>query len=77
MVRLLVQVGQEMHLAGSIGPDTATRKLSLKVLFAGTSTDIKSMFGKSSFLEVLGKKQYRHSTLHEVLLGTSRFISAW
>ena len=54
VVRLLVQVGQEMHLAGSIGPDTAARKLSLKVL-AGTSRNIKSMFGKSSSLEVLGK----------------------
>ena len=50
VVRLLVQVGQEsesVYLAGSIGPDTA-KKLSLKVL-AGTSRNIKSMFGKSSF----------------------------
>ena len=68
MVRLLVQVGQEMHLAGSIGPDTAARKLSLKVLFAGTSTDIKSM-------KYLVKAVPTFNT--EVLLGTSRFISAW
>ena len=63
MVRLLVQVGQEMHLAGSIGPDTATRKLSLKVLLLVQARISRVCLVKAVFLEVLGKKQCRHSTL--------------